>query len=149
MAGFNSDRFDIPLLAEEMLRVEIDVDFKKQLTIDVQTIFHKIGRKYQKALKEGEEKFLDGSWLKQNIAFSGEVWMGHLRYGTHGKNSIENCHPFLRQNNWRSRNLVVAGNFNMTNSKELFESLVEIGQHPKEYTDTVIIMEEIIHKLFS
>jgi len=113
----------------------------------IQTIFHKIGRKYQKALKEGEEKYLDGSWLKQNVAFSGEVWMGHLRYGTHGKNNIENCHPFLRQNNWRSRNLVVAGNFNMTNVNELFDKLIELGQHPKEKVDTVTAMEKIGHFL--
>ena len=113
----------------------------------IQTIFHKIGRKYQKAFKEGEEKYLDEAWLKKNVAFSGEVWMGHLRYGTHGKNNIENCHPFLRQNNWRSRNLVVAGNFNMTNVDELFEKLIELGQHPKEKVDTVTAMEKIGHFL--
>ena len=73
--------------------------------------------------------------------------MGHLRYGTHGKNNIENCHPFLRQNNWRSRNLVVAGNFNMTNVDELFEKLIELGQHPKEKVDTVTAMEKIGHFL--
>ena len=119
-------------------------------TIDsqpIQTIFHKIGRKYQKAIKEGGEKYLDEAWLKKNVAFSGEVWMGHLRYGTHGKNNIENCHPFLRQNNWRSRNLVVAGNFNMTNVDELFEKLIELGQHPKEKVDTVTAMEKIGHFL--
>jgi amidophosphoribosyltransferase len=119
-------------------------------TIDsqpIETLFQKIGRKYQKALKEGEEKYMDGAWLKQNVAFSGEVWMGHLRYGTHGKNNIENCHPFLRQNNWRSRNLVVAGNFNMTNVDELFEKLIELGQHPKEKVDTVTAMEKIGHFL--
>jgi amidophosphoribosyltransferase len=119
-------------------------------TIDsqpIESLFQKIGRKYQKALKEGEEKYMDGAWLKQNVAFSGEVWMGHLRYGTHGKNNIENCHPFLRQNNWRSRNLVVAGNFNMTNVDELFEKLIELGQHPKEKVDTVTAMEKIGHFL--
>jgi len=119
-------------------------------TIDsqpIESLFQKIGRKYQKALKEGEEKYLDGAWLKYNVAFSGEVWMGHLRYGTHGKNNIENCHPFLRQNNWRSRNLVVAGNFNMTNVDELFEKLIELGQHPKEKVDTVTAMEKIGHFL--
>ena len=119
-------------------------------TIDsqpIESLFQKIGRKYQKVLKEGEEKYLDGAWLKHNVAFSGEVWMGHLRYGTHGKNNIENCHPFLRQNNWRSRNLVVAGNFNMTNVDELFEKLIELGQHPKEKVDTVTAMEKIGHFL--
>jgi len=85
--------------------------------------------------------------MKSNTAFSGELWMGHLRYGTHGKNNIESCHPFLRQNNWRSRNLVVAGNFNMTNVDELFNKLVSLGQHPKEVVDTVTVMEKIGHFL--
>ena len=79
--------------------------------------------------------------------FTGEVLMGHLRYGTHGKNSIESCHPFLRQNNWMTRNLVVSGNFNMTNVDELLEQLFELGQHPKERTDTVTVLEKIGHFL--
>jgi len=70
-----------------------------------------------------------------------------LRYGTYGKNEVENCHPFLRQNNWRTRNLVVAGNFNMTNTDELFDKLVRLGQHPKEQADTVTILERIGHFL--
>jgi amidophosphoribosyltransferase len=73
--------------------------------------------------------------------------LGHLRYGTHGLNSIENVHPFLRQNSWRSRNLVMAGNFNMTNVDELFNVLVELGQHPKDKVDTVTVMEKIGHFL--
>src|SRR5690606_1627644 len=84
---------------------------------------------------------------KQHVAFTGEVWLGHLRYGTHGVNSIENVHPFLRQNNWRSRNLVMAGNFNMTNVDDLFDILVNLGQHPKEKVDTVTVMEKIGHFL--
>jgi len=110
-------------------------------------LFKKIGKKYQKALKEGKEKFKDENWLKEKVAFSGELWLGHLRYGTHGLNSIENVHPFLRQNNWRSRNLVMAGNFNMTNVDELFNILVDLGQHPKEKVDTVTVMEKIGHFL--
>ncbi len=110
-------------------------------------LFKKIGKKYQKAQKEGKEKFRDANWLKENVAFSGEVWLGHLRYGTHGLNSIENVHPFLRQNNWRSRNLVMAGNFNMTNVDELFNVLVDLGQHPKDKVDTVTVMEKIGHFL--
>jgi amidophosphoribosyltransferase len=112
----------------------------------VNDIFGKISKKYKKAKKVGGfEASMDGEWLKNNMAFSGEVWLGHLRYGTHGENSIETCHPFLRQNNWRSRNLVMAGNFNMTNVEELFGKLVELGQHPKEKTDTVTVMEKIGH----
>ncbi len=113
----------------------------------ISTIFKKISKKYAKAQKEGKDKFMDERWLKDNCAFTGEVWLGHLRYGTHGKNSIENCHPMLRQNNWRSRSLVVAGNFNMTNVDELFDILVDLGQHPKEKVDTVTVMEKIGHFL--
>ncbi|MBP9926500.1 MAG: amidophosphoribosyltransferase [Cyclobacteriaceae bacterium] len=113
----------------------------------VADLFKKIGKKYIKAQKAGKEKFKDENWLKENVAFSGELWLGHLRYGTHGINSIENVHPFLRQNNWRSRNLVMAGNFNMTNVEELFEVLVDLGQHPKDKVDTVTVMEKIGHFL--
>lgn len=113
----------------------------------IKGIFEKIGRKYRKAKKEGGDLYFDETWMKENCAFTGEVWLGHLRYGTHGKNSVENCHPFLRQNNWRSRNLVVAGNFNMTNVDELFDILVKLGQHPKEKVDTVTVMEKIGHFL--
>lgn len=116
-------------------------------TQPVASLFKKIGKKYSKAQKAGKEKFYDESWLKENLAFSGELWLGHLRYGTHGINSIENVHPFLRQNNWRSRNLVMAGNFNMTNVDELFDILVELGQHPKDKVDTVTVMEKIGHFL--
>ncbi len=113
----------------------------------VASLFKKIGRKYRKAQKEGKEKFKNEKWLKENVAFTGELWLGHLRYGTHGINSIESVHPFLRQNNWRSRNLAMAGNFNMTNVDELFDILVNIGQHPKEKVDTVTVMEKIGHFL--
>lgn len=111
----------------------------------VAEIFAKIGRKFDKAKKKPGYNPKDAEWMKKNMGFTGELWMGHLRYGTHGKNSIESCHPFLRQNNWRSRNLVMAGNFNMTNVDELFDLLVQLGQHPKEKTDTVTVMEKIGH----
>jgi amidophosphoribosyltransferase len=116
-------------------------------TRPVESLFRKIERKYRKAQKEGKEKFKDEKWLKENVAFTGELWLGHLRYGTHGINNIESVHPFLRQNNWRSRNLVMAGNFNMTNVDELFDLLINIGQHPKEKVDTVTVMEKIGHFL--
>ena len=113
----------------------------------ISDIFSKLEKKFDKCRKEGKEKFNDAQWLQENCAFTGEAWLGHLRYGTHGGNKIENCHPMLRQNNWRSRNLVVAGNFNMTNLDELFETLVKIGQHPKEKVDTVTVLEKIGHFL--
>lgn len=93
------------------------------------------------------DQLSDADYLQQKLAFTGELYLGHLRYGTYGKNDIENCHPFLRQNNWRTRNLVVAGNFNMTNVDELFDVLVDIGQHPKQKSDTVTVLEKIGHYL--
>lgn len=89
----------------------------------------------------------DPAWLRANMPYMGEVLMGHLRYGTHGDNSIEMVHPFHRQNNWITRNLLLAGNFNMTNVDELFEELVELGQYPKEKSDTVTVLEKIGHFL--
>ncbi|HEU5291344.1 MAG TPA: amidophosphoribosyltransferase [Cyclobacteriaceae bacterium] len=121
--------------------------YRSVKTQPVANIFKKVGKKYKKAQKAAKDKFYDATWLKENVAFTGELWLGHLRYGTHGFNSIENVHPFLRQNNWRSRNLVMAGNFNMTNVDELFDILVNIGQHPKEKVDTVTVMEKIGHFL--
>ncbi len=110
-------------------------------------IFSKIHKKFRKGLKNNKDKADNAAWLQENLAFTGEVWLGHLRYGTHGTNEVENCHPMLRQSNWRSRNLVMAGNFNMTNVDELFGKLVSLGQHPKEKVDTVTVMEKIGHFL--
>jgi len=113
----------------------------------VADIFGYVQNKFVGIQHETPERMKDAEWLKQNVSFIGEVLMGHLRYGTHGKNSIENCHPFLRQNNWMTRNLVIAGNFNMTNVDELLEQLYELGQHPKEKADTVTVLEKIGHFL--
>jgi amidophosphoribosyltransferase len=110
-------------------------------------IFAKITKKYNKAQKEGFDKYFDADYLKKNYPFTGELWMGHLRYATHGKHDIESCHPILRQNNWRSRNLVMAGNFNLTNVDNLFERLIDLGQHPRERIDTVTVMEKVGHFL--
>jgi len=111
----------------------------------VADIFEYIQKKFADIQKETPEKMNDAEWLKANVSFAGEVLLGHLRYGTHGKNSIENCHPFLRQNNWMTRNLVIAGNFNMTNVDELLQQLYDLGQHPKEKADTVTVLEKIGH----
>lgn len=113
----------------------------------VSEVFEYVQKKFADVQSNSPELFKDAEWLKENISFTGEVLMGHLRYGTHGKNSIENCHPFLRQNNWMCRNLVIAGNFNMTNVDELLEQLYELGQHPKEKADTVTVLEKIGHFL--
>lgn len=111
----------------------------------VADIFEYIQKKFADIQKEMPEKMADAEWLKNNVSFTGEVLLGHLRYGTHGKNSIENCHPFLRQNNWMTRNLVIAGNFNMTNVDELLQQLYDLGQHPKEKADTVTVLEKMGH----
>jgi amidophosphoribosyltransferase len=113
----------------------------------IKDIFGKINAKFQAVVDEDPERLKDADWLKKNVAFTGELSLGHLRYGTFGGNSIELCHPFLRQNNWMTKNLVVAGNFNLTNVDELFKILVEIGQHPKQKSDTVTVMEKIGHYL--
>ncbi|MGY3054832.1 amidophosphoribosyltransferase [Pedobacter sp. UYEF25] len=113
----------------------------------VADIFEYVQKKFVDIQENQPELMQDPEWLKANVSFIGEVLMGHLRYGTHGKNSIESCHPFLRQNNWMTRNLVIAGNFNMTNVDELLEQLYELGQHPKEKADTVTVLEKIGHFL--
>jgi amidophosphoribosyltransferase len=112
-----------------------------------QDIFDQINAKFKAIYDENPSALKDVDFLKQNAGFTGEVFLGHLRYGTYGRNSIESCHPFLRQSNWMTRNLVVAGNFNLTNVDELFDVLVELGQHPKEKSDTVTVMEKIGHFL--
>ena len=110
-------------------------------------IFEKVNARFKEIEIDNPKKLNDPYWLKDNYGFTGELFLGHLRYGTYGKNSIENCHPFLRQNNWMTKNLVVAGNFNLTNVDELFDLLVEIGQHPKQKADTVTVLEKIGHFL--
>ncbi|UKM65422.1 amidophosphoribosyltransferase [Flavobacteriaceae bacterium GSB9] len=113
----------------------------------IQDIFGQINDRINKAFEDHPEYKDDVEAQKRNIPYIGEVLLGHVRYGTFGKNSVESVHPFLRQNNWMHRNLIMAGNFNMTNVKELFSNLIELGQHPKEYTDTITIMEKIGHFL--
>ena len=140
-AGFASIKLDVEPGKRFISRIR---STEKQ---PIQDVFSKINERINKELKSDPSLPENIEKLKSKVPYLGEVLLGHVRYGTFGGNSVENVHPFLRRNNWMHRNLILAGNFNMTNSKELFESLVEIGQHPKEYTDTVIIMEEIGHFL--
>ncbi len=116
-------------------------------TNPIQDLFGQIGSKFNQLASESPEKLKDVAYLKKHAGFTGELFLGHLRYGTFGRNSIESCHPFLRQNNWMTRNLVLAGNFNLTNVDELFDSLLALGQHPKEKSDTVTVLEKIGHFL--
>ncbi|MDQ3109852.1 MAG: class II glutamine amidotransferase [Bacteroidota bacterium] len=140
-AGVATIKFDIPPGTRYISR------YRSTAPTAIKDIFGKINDKFVDAQKRHPDKLKDAKWVKQHVAFSGELLLGHLRYGTYGANSVENCHPFLRQNNWITRNLVVAGNFNLTNVDELFDQLVELGQHPKEKADTVTVMEKIGHFL--
>jgi amidophosphoribosyltransferase len=113
----------------------------------IRDLFSKVMSRFEELERSRPDKLSDTQYLKDNYAFTGELFLGHLRYGTYGGNSIENCHPFLRENNWMTRNLVVAGNFNLTNVDELFQLLIDLGQHPKQKADTVTVMEKIGHFL--
>jgi amidophosphoribosyltransferase len=113
----------------------------------IQDIFDHVNQRFREIGEENPSYLKDVNYLKKHAGFTGELFLGHLRYGTFGRNSIESCHPFLRQNNWITRNLVVAGNFNLTNVDELVSVLIEIGQHPKEKSDTVTVLEKIGHFL--
>jgi amidophosphoribosyltransferase len=113
----------------------------------ISDIFNKIYDQLKEVKRNNPARINDVQWLKKNIEFTGEVYLGHLRYGTFGKNNIEFCHPFVRNNNWITKNLVTAGNFNLTNVDELFKKLISLGQHPVETSDTVTILEKIGHFL--
>ncbi|MCF8227391.1 MAG: amidophosphoribosyltransferase [Bacteroidales bacterium] len=108
-------------------------------------IFNKIYKRIEKEVRTAPNRLNDPVWLKQNLDFTGELFMGHLRYGTYGSNKTSNLHPVVRKNNWMTRNLVLAGNFNMTNVEELFDKLIELGQYPVETSDTITILEKIGH----
>jgi amidophosphoribosyltransferase len=113
----------------------------------IKDIFAQINDRISRELEDHPEYQNSVALQKQKIPYLGELFLGHVRYGTFGKNSIESVHPFLRQNNWMHRNLIIAGNFNMTNVKELFQNLIDLGQHPKQMADTVTVMEKIGHFL--
>ena len=140
-AGFASIKLDMNPGERYMSRVR---SIEQQ---PIQDIFKQINGRINTALTENPDLKNDVARQKKEIPYIGELLLGHVRYGTFGKNSIESVHPFLRQNNWMHRNLIVAGNFNMTNVDELFGNLVELGQHPKEMADTVTVMEKIGHFL--
>jgi len=140
-AGFASIKFDVDPGTRYISRVRSN---EQQ---PIQDVFAKINSRLNGVMKEHPEKANDLDWQFAHLPYLGNVYLGHVRYGTFGNNSIESVHPFLRQNNWKHKNLIVAGNFNMTNSGELLKELIELGQHPKEYTDTVTVMEKIGHFL--
>ena len=138
-AGFASIKMDVEPGERYISRV------RSNHAQPIQDVFAQINERINEEMTSNPEYAHDVALQKKNIPYLGELFLGHVRYGTFGKNSIESVHPFLRQSNWMHRNLILAGNFNMTNVKELFENLVELGQHPKEMADTVTIMEKIGH----
>jgi len=140
-AGFASIKLDVEPGQRYISRV------RSNDAQPIQDVFMQINERINEEMTSHPEYADNVALQKANIPYIGELFLGHVRYGTFGKNSIESVHPFLRQNNWMHRNLIVAGNFNMTNVTELFNSLVELGQHPKEMTDTVTVMEKIGHFL--
>jgi amidophosphoribosyltransferase len=133
--------------------IKLDVDpgihylnrLRSNTDAPIKDIFDRINEPIEKVFAKNPERLSDVRWLKHNLEFTGEVFLGHLRYGTFGKNDIESCHPFVLQHNWLTRTLVVAGNFNLTNVDEQFEKLINLGQHPVETTDTVTVLEKIGH----
>ena len=135
-AGLANIKLDVPPGKRYISRIR-SVDSRP-----IQDVFSRMMPRFEGL---SSDQLKDSQFLQEEMAFTGELFLAHLRYGTYGKNQVENCHPFLRQNNWRTRNLVVAGNFNMTNTDELFDKLVGLGQHPKEKADTVTILERIGH----
>jgi amidophosphoribosyltransferase len=140
-AGFASIKLDVEPGERYISRV------RSTDTQPIQDVFAQINERINDELTAHPEYADNVELQKKKIPYIGELFLGHVRYGTFGKNSIESVHPFLRQNNWMHRNLIVAGNFNMTNVTELFNSLIELGQHPKEMADTVTVMEKIGHFL--
>tara|TARA_R110002126_G_scaffold291790_1_gene458464 strand:+ start:46582 stop:48480 length:1899 start_codon:yes stop_codon:yes gene_type:complete len=140
-AGFASVKFNIEPGTRYISRV------RSNQTQPIQDIFAQINDRINGVLEQNPDKIDDVKWQEENTPYVGNLFLGHVRYGTFGKNSIESVHPFLRQSNWKHKNLIVAGNFNMTNSNKMLEELIELGQHPKEATDTVTVMEKIGHFL--
>lgn len=138
-AGLASIKFNVPPGTRYISRIRSNEDQP------IQDIFDQINGRLNNLNIEFPDKIDDVEWQLNNAPYIGNLYLGHVRYGTFGKNSIESVHPFLRQSNWMHKCLIVAGNFNMTNSKRLFNDLVDIGQHPKEMTDTVTVMEKIGH----
>ncbi|MGM0573415.1 MAG: amidophosphoribosyltransferase, partial [Bacteroidota bacterium] len=140
-AGVGCIKFDVPPGTRYMDRL------RSNQANPILQLFETIHGRIEKATVNHPERRNDIQWLKQHLDFTGELFLGHLRYGTFGRNELEHCHPYQRANNWMSKNLMVAGNFNLTNMEDLFNSLVDIGQHPNATSDTETILEKLGHFL--
>ena len=139
--GIAEVKFDLPPGKKYINRIRSNTDSP------IKDLFNSVYDKFNHEKSINPNRLMDVNWLKHNVDFTGELFLGHLRYGTFGGNSIKNLHPMTRKNNWKTRSLVLAGNFNMTNNNELFETLVELGQFPVETSDTVTVLEKIGHFL--
>src|SRR3989339_516522 len=140
-AGAVCVKFDLEPGQKYMHRVRSNSD------ASIKDVFDTINKSFASVREHNPELLNDPHWSKNNLPFAGELYLGHLRYGTFGKNNIANVHPVMRENNWKTKSLALAGNFNLTNVDELFGHLVELGQHPEDYSDTVTILEKIGHFL--
>ncbi|MBN2639367.1 MAG: amidophosphoribosyltransferase [Bacteroidales bacterium] len=140
-AGITCIKFDLPPGKKYMNRV------RSNSSTPLQSIFNRVYDQLQEIQEHHPDRLIDTHWMKNNVDFTGELFLGHLRYGTYGGNTLKNLHPLKRASNWKTRSLLVAGNFNMTNTDELFQTLVELGQYPQETSDTVTVLEKIGHFL--
>jgi len=140
-AGMACVKFDLPPGKKYINRI------RSNSATPIKTIFSKVYNELETIRQKHPKRLDDADWLKNNVAFTGELFLGHLRYGTYGGNDVKNLHPLKRANNWKTRNLLLAGNFNMTNNDELLEHLIELGQYPQETSDTITVLEKIGHFL--
>lgn len=140
-AGIAEVKFDLPPGNRYISRI------RSNASAPIQDLFNTVYDKIEVATKDNKKRLSDVNWLKANVDFAGELFLGHLRYGTFGGHGISNLHPMVRASNWKTKNLVLAGNFNMTNNNELFKTLIELGQFPVETSDTVTVLEKIGHFL--
>ena len=140
-AGMACVKFDLPPGQKYINRI------RSNSSTPIQSIFNKVYDRFQDVQAKHPKRFNDVGWMKSNLDFTGELFLGHLRYGTYGGRGVKNLHPLKRANNWKTKNLLLAGNFNMTNNDELFETLVELGQYPQETSDTITVLEKVGHFL--
>lgn len=140
-AGIAEVKFDLPPGNRYISRM------RSNANSPIEDLFNRAYGRIKEVAKSNENRIHDVNWLKENADFTGELFLGHLRYGTFGGNRKSNLHPMIRSNNWKTKSIVLAGNFNMTNNNELFQTLVEIGQYPVETSDTVTVLEKIGHFL--
>ena len=142
------DGAGVAIVRPDALPGTLDIIRRRSVASDaIREIFTEIHASFQRIKKSFPDRFSDAAFVKEHVAFAGEVLLGHLRYGTFGRNALVNCHPVLRKSNRKSKSFALAGNFNMTNNEDLFKDLVNMGYHLREQIDTVTVSETIAHFL--